>query len=332
MGKNLSKFILLMVLILTITPGFAQTNIIFDTDFGGDADDLGALVMLHHFVDKGECNLVAVMCWSTEQYAVPAIDAVNRFYNHPQIPIGTRKADTYYEPWNYCKPIADAFYHEMTHEKATDVTLLYRQLLSKSKDKSITIVVVGPLKNIELLLKSKADSISDFTGEELIQKKVKEFVVMGGQFPSGEKEWNFDGNMPGVTKFVIEKLKVPITFSGYEVGVVIKTGEIFNNLDPKTPLYVGFLHFSNHAPWMKEFYNGKIINNATYDQTAVLYAVRNGIGTYWSKVMDGYCLPDSMGGNKWIQGVASNQGYLKLLMPPEKMALLIESLMLNDFK
>jgi len=36
--------------------------------------------------------------------------------------------------------------------------------------------------------------------------------------------------------------------------------------------------------------------------------------------------------NKWIQGVASNQGYLKLLMPPEKMALLIESIMLNDFK
>ena len=35
----------------------AQTRIIFDTDIGGDADDLGALAMLHHFVDSKECKL-----------------------------------------------------------------------------------------------------------------------------------------------------------------------------------------------------------------------------------------------------------------------------------
>ena len=30
---------------------------------------------------------------------------------------------------------------------------------------------------------------------------------MGGQFPAGENEWNFNGDMPGVTKFVVENLE-----------------------------------------------------------------------------------------------------------------------------
>ncbi len=65
-----SRLVLLMIgtLFLSINT-YAQTRIIFDTDFGIDADDLGALAMLHHFVDKNECELAAVMCWSTEQYA-----------------------------------------------------------------------------------------------------------------------------------------------------------------------------------------------------------------------------------------------------------------------
>ena len=33
-----------------------QVKLIYDTDFGGDADDLGALAMLHQFVDRGECR------------------------------------------------------------------------------------------------------------------------------------------------------------------------------------------------------------------------------------------------------------------------------------
>ena len=81
----------ILVLLISVSGIKAQVKIIFDTDLGGDFDDLGALAMLHHFVDKGECDLLAVMCWSTEQYAVSAIDAVNRFYQHPDIPVGVRK-------------------------------------------------------------------------------------------------------------------------------------------------------------------------------------------------------------------------------------------------
>jgi inosine-uridine nucleoside N-ribohydrolase len=330
----MKKYLILLfsALLLTAVNAFAQVKIIFDTDFGGDVDDLGALVMLHNFVDKGECNLLAVMCWSTEQYSVSAVDAVNRCYGHPGIPIGTRKDSTHYESWNYSKTIADKFPHKLSYREAEDATFLYRKLLAASEDKSIVIITVGPLMNIQKLINSGADAISNLNGKELIEKKVKEFVIMGGQFPEGKKEWNFDGAMPGVTQFVLHNITVPVTFLGFEIGVVIKTGEVFNQIDPNTPLYAGFMHFSQNAPWVKENFKGKILDNATYDQTAVLYAVRNGVGTFWDRVEGGYCAPDKTeGGNKWISGPLGNQSYLKLKMDPEEMALLIESIMLNKF-
>jgi inosine-uridine nucleoside N-ribohydrolase len=329
----MKKYLLLLLatFLLTATNSCAQVKIILDTDFGGDVDDLGALVMLNNFVDKGECNLLAVMCWSTEQYSVSAVDAVNRYYKHPDIPIGTRKDSTHYDSWNYSKTIADKFPHKLSYKEAEDATFLYRKLLAASDDKSIVIVTVGPLMNIQNLIKSGADAISNLNGKELIAKKVKEFVIMGGQFPEGKQEWNFNGNMPGVTQFVLQNITVPITFSGFEVGVVIKTGEVFNQINANTPLYAGFMHFSQNAPWVKENFKGKILDNATYDQTAVLYAVREGLGTYWDKIEDGYCLPDETGGNKWVTGSPTNQSYLKLKMDPEEIALLIESIMLNKF-
>jgi len=322
---------IITLFLLCQQPLFSQPKIIFDTDFGGDADDLGALVMLHNFVDRGECELLAVMCWNLEQDAVAAIDAVNRFYHHPDMLIGTRKGETFQESWNYTGPIAKSFDYRKTYADVADATMLYRQILAQQADTSITIVTVGPLMNIKNLLTSSADSISTLSGKELINKKVKEFVVMGGQFPSGDNEWNFGGDMPGVTKFVLENLTVPITFSGFEVGNSIKTGKVFNTIDKHQPLYIGFMHFSQNAPWIKDQYKGEILNNSTYDQTAVLYAVRNGVGLYWEKVSDGFCQADSTGGNHWISNGAGNHSYLKLTYPTDDLARIIESFMLNDF-
>lgn len=325
------KFLVFTFLVFHSYISFSQVKIIFDTDIGGDSDDLGALAMLHTFIDRGECDLLAVMCWQTEEYAVSAIDAINRFYNHPDIPIGLRSGAYHHDEWYYNKPIADHFLHSRSNKDAENAVQLYRKILSKSVDKSIVIVTVGPLKNIQDLIESGSDEYSELNGRALIEKKVKEFVMMGGGFPESENEWNFNGDMPGVTKAVIENLSVPITFSGFEVGLVIKTGQVFNDIDPDTPLYVGYMHFSKNAPWIKANFEGKILDNASFDQTAVLYAVEGGLGKYWKKIEDGYCKPDMEGGNKWVDGKSYNHAYLKLLADPEDMAALIEKIMLNDY-
>ena len=149
-----------------------QVKLIYDTDFGGDADDLGALAMIHNFAKQDECELLAVMCWNLEEYAVAAIDAVNRHYGYPDIPIGTRVGEHTHVEWNHSKPIADHFPHERHWKNVPETTTLYRKLLSQAEDKEIVIVTVGPLANILYLLESEADSISPLSGIELVEQKV----------------------------------------------------------------------------------------------------------------------------------------------------------------
>ncbi len=329
------KFILqlfILIFILNSNVLQAQPKIILDTDIGGDADDLGALAMLHNFVKSGNCELLAIMNWGTDKYAVPAIDAINRFYLNPDIPIGTRKDGTSTSDLQYNKIIADNFEHTLTYNDVPDATELYRKILASNEDNSIVIVAVGPLLNIQRLIQSEPDSYSPLTGAELISLKVKEFVIMGGKFPKGGWEWNFNGNMPGVTKFVIENLDVPIVFSGFELGEQIQTGAIFNDIDKETPLYKGFLYFSEHAPWIKANFEGEILDNSSFDQTAVLYAVKGGVGEYWRKISGGVCKVDDNGDNHWKKGKKTNHSYLKLKESPERMAEVIEAIMLNRFE
>lgn len=325
------RVVLLCFAFLSVfSQSYNQSKIIFDTDFGGDADDLAALAMLHTMHEKGECELIAIMSWATEEFAVPAMDAINRYYNHPEIPIGIRKNGVYRDPNTYGGPIAERFPYELTAEDAPDATMLYRKLLAEAGNRSITILTVGPLYNIQALLKSGPDEYSKLTGKELVHKKVKEFVIMGGQFPEGKNEWNFNGNMAGVTKYVLNNITLPVTFTGYEIGVKIASAAILNERDHDTPLYIGFKHFSAHASWMKDRYKGIVLDNASYDQTGVLYAVRNGVGTYWTKSENGFCIADDNGGNTWKSDKKGNHTYLQLIMDPNEMADLIEAIMLNE--
>lgn len=330
----MQKFLLLIVPVLiggcSSMESRSPVKIIFDTDIGGDADDLGALAMLHQFMDRGECDLLAVMSWAHDEYAVAAIDAINRYYGHPDIPIGGRKDHIYQEQRIYNKPIADHFEHRLTWRDVPDPTTLYREILSRQKDKDVVLITVGPLLNIQRLMESGPDSISKLSGKQLLSRKVRETVIMGGHFPEGKGEWNFSGNMPGVTRFVLENLDLPVVFSGFEIGRVIRTGEVFNEIDPNTPLYVGFLHFCQYAPWMQP-YQGRIVDNSTFDQTAVLYAVRGGEGKYWDKIEGGRCRAEDNGDNQWVEGEISNHAYLRLTEEPETMARLIESIMLGEF-
>ena len=306
-------------------------QLIFDTDFGGDADDLGALAMLNHFQNKGEVRLLAVMCWNVERYAVNAIDAVNTYYGNPNIPIGLRRPGFHETPWNHTKVLADSLPHDINRDEVPETTKLYRKILSASADQSLVIVTVGPLLNIQNLIDSGPDEYSEANGRDLIHQKVKEFVIMGGNFPTSKDEWNFNGDMPGVTKYVIENLTLPITFLGAELGDEIRTGEVFNQLPKNSPLYLGFFHFSQYAPWMNHQFEGAIYDNATFDQTAVLYAIRNGVGKYWTKREKGRCVPDEKGGNTWLEDPDSNHAYLVREMPIPQMEIEMENFMLGNF-
>jgi hypothetical protein len=131
MKRNI--FIVLTLSLFTFFAGTAQVKIIFDTDHGGDADDLGALVMLHNLHNRGECELLAVVSWSTEQYVIPALDALNHYYGHPEIPLGVRSHGSHYSDWNYNKPVADALTWELENSDVPLAVDLYREIFETGR-------------------------------------------------------------------------------------------------------------------------------------------------------------------------------------------------------
>ena len=67
--------------------------------------------------------------------------------------------------------------------RTPDPVDLYRGILGKARDGSITIVSIGFLDNLAALLDSGSDTHSNLTGRELIAAKVRNLVVMGGDYP-----------------------------------------------------------------------------------------------------------------------------------------------------
>lgn len=86
----------LVVSLLTAVPlksalAAEPVGLIFDTDLGADVDDALALAMLHAFHERGECRLLAVTVSNAHVLSGPLADAINTFYGHASIPLGTVK-------------------------------------------------------------------------------------------------------------------------------------------------------------------------------------------------------------------------------------------------
>ncbi len=304
----------LIVLLLTFVSSalYAQPKIILDTDFGNDADDLGALSILNNLENRGECEVLAVMSYFTENDVIAAIDAVNLFYGN-EFPLAISSREYYGAETSYNAVIADKFKSRQTNSSVALCCDLYRKILADAEPNSITIIAVGPLGNIKELYLSPADDISPLTGAELLESKVKRFAIMGGGYPQMIGEWNFNGNKPGTTKFMLENLPHDLGFVDYEVGCAIKIGDEFNDLKGESPLKTGFLHFSANASWMKEYYKeGRISDNSSFDQIALYLGIYGAESPYYEMVGGERCVAEQNGDNKWVNDDESRHTYMRL--------------------
>ena len=106
--------------------------IIFDTDMGGDCDDVGALFILHGAAERGEAKLLATIgCVSADAIA-PALDAISIWFGRPEIPVGTLRDSWFLAGPHYTTEMARRFPHQFaTGKDYPDAVALYRQILSK---------------------------------------------------------------------------------------------------------------------------------------------------------------------------------------------------------
>lgn len=296
-------------------------NIIFDTDMGGDCDDVGALFILHGAVERGEAKLLATMgCISSDAIA-PAIDAINTWFGRPEIPVGTLKDTGFLAGPHYTAEIAKRFPHKFPSSKEyPDAVSLYRQILAKQADGSVVVVAVGPLRNIANLLKSKADEASPLDGRALVAKKVKRLDVMGGTYPphanKKDGEWNFAQD-PAAAALVCSTWPTPVLFNG-EGGSTCSGRRVTYEMPEHNPLTMAYANYPGV---------GFAGDRLSWDPISCLVSVRG--AAPWYKVVSGgvNVTETAKGINTWQTGEDRGHSYLVLQSPKPDVEKALEDMM-----
>ncbi|NHF58588.1 hypothetical protein FK220_004515 [Flavobacteriaceae bacterium TP-CH-4] len=331
---------ILYLLLLSATPVLGQSQpenipkIIFDTDIGGDIDDLGALYALHVYADQGQCTIEAIMSSWSMQHHVTGIDAVNTYFGRPDIPIGAHEGEVFAKE-EYTWYLGENYQSDQTHATSMKATELYRQLLSQAEDHSTTIVVTGRMNNLYKLFKSQPDRFSSLDGVELVSKKVDRFFIMGGIYTEGlEKEANFKHGGPGVSKYVIEHCPRPIIFNGGEIGgsqFGYSTGTRINEWPDGHILKAGYGYFFRNPPkWTGLASSDTIAPWSIWDIITVQMAV-TGAKDYFDVVSEGYNQLEEDGTNRWQSQPDKQHSYLVAKMDPKIYAdTIIEPLLMTE--
>lgn len=293
----------------------AAVPVIFDSDIGPDVDDVGAMAVLHALADNGELEILGTACGTRNQYGAPCLDAINTYYGRPDIPVGTLKGDAGHKGGSrYNRHLADNFPNDIKNGKnAENAVSMYRRVLKAQPDNSVTIIVVGFKTNLSNLLKSKPDEHSTLNGKDLVKKKVKLCVDMGGRYPRG-KEYNFMEDAPSA-KHMVDNWPTPIVFSGSEIGTKICTGTCLKSISVQSPIRKAYELYHKVS--------GKC--RASWDLTAVLYAAR-GAKNYWTAVSTGYCHVFAEGNNEWRSSPDKDHAYLVKKMSETDMRDLLNKL------
>ena len=282
--KTPPNLFLLIVLFNVSLLSAQPVKIIFDTDMESDVDDVAALAMLHGLADRGDAEILATISSSLNPWSAPTIDVINTYFGRPDIPIGNVKTKGVYRNSIYAKPLSEQFPQDIgLGEKAQEATSLYRRILSEQEDASVVIVTVGYLTNLSMLLSSEPDEFSPLNGMELVKKKVKHYVCMGGRYPQEQDpgKWGNFKPDPEAVVHVTNEWPTLITFTtGGVFSNAIPTGKILftSKAEKGNPVSTAYKIFLKS--WNRDYHHSA-------DLIAVYVAVK-GHEPYFTLREDGY--------------------------------------------
>jgi inosine-uridine nucleoside N-ribohydrolase len=321
----------LPVIALTIFLGYGCTNsseikeaslegqlqpirVIFETDMGNDIDDALALDMLYKYADQGKVELLAINSNKDNDYSLCYIDILNTWYGYPEIPIGKviNGADSEDDSHNYAKSTWEYEINEKPAFKGTlsdysavpDATKLYRQILAREPDSSVTIISVGFSTNIARLLNTTADEYADLSGKELVTKKVKLLSIMAGSFEGDRvQEYNVVKDIEAA-RTVFAEWPTKIVTSPFELGIGITYPATSIRNDFKwAPIHPVVVAYESYLPMPYD--------RPTWDLTSVLYAVE-GNEEYFTLSRPGSISVDGSGYTSFTADSAGQHQFLKV--------------------
>jgi hypothetical protein len=218
--------ILILFALGSATSEAAIRNIIVDTDWSTDVDDVVAMrsVTLAH--RQPQINLLAVM-QNTNVLNGPRSLLGFLHGDKTYVPVGvshTANPETgRYQANLYSLSVSQKLITGT--ESYPDAVRLYRQVLAAATT-PVDIISIGYLNNLRDLLASGPDAISPLTGVQLVAAKVGTLNVMGGAYPSGV-EHNFSANPLAIasSSYLTANWPRPIVYSGFSIGVSVLTGQ-----------------------------------------------------------------------------------------------------------
>lgn len=295
-------------------------KIILDTDIGPDYDDVGAIAMLHALADKGEINPLAVISCNKNALTVPVISLLNTYFGRQDLPVGVVKGGgpDMGASQKWPEKILKQYPHAIKHsEDAPDAVEIYRKILSRQSDHSVTIVTIGFLTNLSNLLKSEPDKYSKLNGLELVRKKVKSLVSMAGEFPKGRE---FNIHIDSISaEYTFTNWPTGILFSGFEIGKQVKTGlRLIGDKELHGPVKEVF---GICIPFARGDSEGRM----SWDQTAVLVGAR-GTADYYA--VENGRIKVKGGNNTWERDPNGPHARLLPKMPVPELTTIIEDLMM----
>ncbi len=251
--------------------------IIFDTDMDTDCDDVGALAMLLTAHASKRIELLGIVTDSVSKYAAPFCEVMTRYYK-TELPIGAIYDGDYkdtdfniarfeaYRSLSNRHLNSERGYNRVLSEKIkkTDADYpsavsVYRALLSKAEDNSVTVLCVGMLTAVAEALATSPDAISPHSGVELFRQKVKCVITMGAPEIANDFNWGMDAY---ATERFFDLCPVPV-FISPEGEKIITGGHLTAKLEDTHPLRRAY-----------EIWLGKeSCGRSSWDLIATLYAI-----------------------------------------------------------
>ncbi|MGL6226341.1 MAG: nucleoside hydrolase [Thermoguttaceae bacterium] len=305
----------MIVLALPTLFGAEPVKLIIDTDMGNDVDDALALAVAHALNNRNECELIGVTITKDNPNAAPMVNLLNTFYGRSYLPIGVVRDGVTPDEGGYNRQVAQlmderslpAFPRNMdTTTQVPEAVGVLRKLLSEQEDESVVIVQIGFSTNLARLLASGPDALSNLSGKDLVEKKVRCLEIMAGAFDPKytHVEYNIDLDVQSAKKLIANWPK-PIIFNGFEIGDAIQY--------PAKSIQDDYNYVKIHP--IREAYrfykNGIEQDTAAFDLVSVLHAVRPDRG-YVDLSEPGTVVLDEKGYTKFVPGSTGKHRIMKV--------------------
>ena len=219
-------------------PQATPPRIIIDTDLSLWWDDATAIGMANVLEQHHALRILGIVSDIPNPEAVPAIDAIDTAYGHPDIPLAAVahvQADT--APHGYSDELAKQLPHSVRAGSAIpDAVPLLRRLLVRQPDHSVTIVAIGAYTNLAGLLRSRPGEGSALGGHALVAEKVRNLVIEDGLFPGGAPPLTNQKLDPAAAREVVDGTDwpTPIAWVDGFTGIQTKVGGSLCTSVPRT--------------------------------------------------------------------------------------------------